>query len=248
MKRAFTLIELLVVISIIALLIAILLPALSAARESAGAAQCMSNTRQMALANEMFADENKEAYPYNYWLGDGSEWVKFYQAGNRQRVVYWMVDPNFLSYLGFTDEQISNSTRGTNDNEAWGGQWPDEYLCPEWNVDETPSNITFAHRNSYGYSRGRNGNIVNVAERNKIPQPDEAYAHMDAHDWHIRMEQANYKQNNSSPQFRHKDTLNVSFFDGHVETLGESDFFFHVNGGTTPDNVLNIPRWDLRRR
>ena len=62
-RQAFTLIELLVVVSIIALLIAILLPALGAARQSAGAVQCMSNTKQMSLANEMFADENKEHYP-----------------------------------------------------------------------------------------------------------------------------------------------------------------------------------------
>lgn len=76
---AFTLIELLVVISIIALLVALLLPALRAARETARAAQCLSNERQIAMAWVMYSDE-AEGYMPNYrwprdvnpYLGNGS--------------------------------------------------------------------------------------------------------------------------------------------------------------------------------
>ena len=57
-KNGFTLIELLVVISIIALLIAILMPALNKAREQAPGTVCMANQKNLMLAYTMYADEN----------------------------------------------------------------------------------------------------------------------------------------------------------------------------------------------
>ncbi len=59
-KGAFTLIELLVVIAIIAILAALLLPALRSAKEDSLGIKCMSNMRQMALGWRMYALDNKE--------------------------------------------------------------------------------------------------------------------------------------------------------------------------------------------
>jgi prepilin-type N-terminal cleavage/methylation domain-containing protein len=62
-RRAFTLIELLVVIAIIAILAAMLLPALARAKSSAAKAKCSSNLKQLGAAITLFAGDNSDTYP-----------------------------------------------------------------------------------------------------------------------------------------------------------------------------------------
>jgi prepilin-type N-terminal cleavage/methylation domain-containing protein/prepilin-type processing-associated H-X9-DG protein len=73
-RRGFTLVELLVVIGIIALLISILMPALSRARKQALNANCMSNLRSIGQSLQLYAAENRGKYPAHYgggaWLWD----------------------------------------------------------------------------------------------------------------------------------------------------------------------------------
>ena len=125
--RAFTLIELLVSIAIIALLISILLPALSRARDQAKTASCISNLRQISHGWHLYADDHRDvSVPGKYPKANGgfSNPANWYEIGNgkKYRPAWLATMGKYVGLYAFAQPSTSD------DRQDYDGE---VYRCPE---------------------------------------------------------------------------------------------------------------------
>ena len=89
--QAFTLTEMLVVIAVIAILVALLLPVLSAARERGRRVKCINNLKQTGIALQLYADDHADQLPGPIWQG----FYEMYDNDNTRRLSYYLA-----TYMG----------------------------------------------------------------------------------------------------------------------------------------------------
>jgi prepilin-type N-terminal cleavage/methylation domain-containing protein/prepilin-type processing-associated H-X9-DG protein len=257
--RGFTLVELLVVIGIIAVLMGILMPSLSRARQQARQVQCQASLKQFGAAQMLYVAECKG------WCVPIKSADDSALKGQYGTVGYIRWDFNEL----FRKCLMMETPKSIGVTTAWAEDWPMGLLCPEA-VNAVEVNNRWVMR-SYGMNREGVGtpqfsNVI-AYKWTEVRRSSEKIMMIDAQYWvtayfekagdtsgpsfadyrkHWDVKRDNQLSPNGQVMYRHREGANILFADGHCEWRAKQDIFKLDSANTTQDDVSNLMIWNLR--
>ena len=241
--RHFTLIELLVVIAIIAILAAILLPALQQARERAMTTNCVSNLKQMSTAGSMYMQANRDFWPNSYYGANDYDCNYITSLYRANLVPKAATDNSAMTFASCPSTPITNpALANLFAQQVYGTQ--------------------YAHNDTSDYTNKRAGTYIRDDElqRRAFIMKSKPFANRQAsfsrrvmlcdtatvRDGNIQQSAMCHTvtdaSNNGAPYMVHVGRINVAGFAGNVDSVTQDEFlsnyFFPFYGWTGLQNML----------
>ena len=228
--RAFTLIELLVVIAIIAILAALLLPALSKAKEKSRTIQCTSNMKQLQICWHMYCDDNSDYLPPNATPATSTSWIQGWAQtdvlpDNIQAGVLFQYNKSAAIYVCPSDTlkiPVTSSSDAIKLHVPVGTPMPQtrtasiEFACGGYSASVPPGGI-YTRNGASVQLLAKASQIITPSTSRKIVFVDENEISVDDGCFAIYPASSGMKLWWNLPGSRHSRGCTFSFADGHAE-------------------------------